>query len=250
MLKYLLINLRGEIFMKFDNENLVKAFMKKEANRLGISISRTYNTYFARALLERIALLNYGEIIVKGSFSQYVHLEKLIRPVTDVDLASKSEIEDTLFPLINQINHYDDELKFTINKAPVKTPAGIYKLKVEAHLGDIKQVVGIDFHEYIKSLYEIQYKRVVPIFQNDNLFYINTPSFEEHLAEKLCIVCESNKEDVINTRVKDFYDIYEMHGGNYDPDKFAHYFKMMLSDRGKIDPAKASTEHLSKDRKS
>ncbi len=56
--------------------------------------------------------------------------------------------------------------------------------------------------------------RVMPvIFQGDEPFMMNVPSFEEYLAEKLCIIVESNKTDVLNTRVKDFYDIYQLHGG-------------------------------------
>ncbi len=234
--------------MKFNNENQVKSYMKKESSNLGITVPRIYSTYFSRELLKRISLFNFGEIVVKGSFSQYVHLQRLIRPVTDVDLASKLCFGDAMIPLINSINAYDDEIKFVINKEPYRKPStGMYKITVEAHLGNIVQPIGIDFHEHIKSLYETQYKPVVPIFKNDDIFYTNTPSFEEHLAEKLCIVCESNKPDVINTRLKDFYDIYEMHGGKYDPDKFSLYFARMLNDRGKIDTDTASTAHLSKE---
>ena len=72
------------------------------------------------------------------------------------------------------------------------------------------------------------------------------PSIEETLAEKLCIIAESNKPNIPNTRVKDFYDIYQLHGGNYDLEKFSFYFEKMLNDRGKVNISSVSTEMLSK----
>jgi len=35
------------------------------------------------------------------------------------------------------------------------------------------------------------------IFEGDEEFDILVPSFEEYLAEKLCIIVESNKSDVL-----------------------------------------------------
>ena len=77
-------------------------------------------------------------------------------------------------------------------------------------------------------------------------FVITTPSFEEYLAEKLCIILESNKTDVLNTRLKDFYDIYELHGGKYDVEKLTEYFKLMLALRAKIRIEDARTDYLDK----
>jgi hypothetical protein len=235
--------------MEFKDTNQFRSFMKKEAIRLNISVPNTYNTYFARSLLQRIALIemyeqNISPIYVKGSFSQFIYLQKLIRPVTDVDLSSKEDIEDSLWPLIKKINATDSPLTFKLRREPHITETGMYKIMLEAHLNGINQPISIDFHEKNKALYEDQLKPVMPIFKGDKKFYVDTPSFEEHLAEKLCIICESNKPDVINTRVKDFYDIYEMHGNGYDFDKFSYYFARMLNDRGKINPSVASTSHL------
>lgn len=81
-----------------------------------------------------------------------------------------------------------------------------------------------------------------PLFEGDKAFEIYVPSFEEYLAEKMCIILESNKEDVLNTRVKDFYDIYQLHGSlGYDPDKLSEYFAKMLKLRGKINIEDAKT---------
>ena len=42
----------------------------------------------------------------------------------------------------------------------------------------------IDFKDNNKVIFETQFKAVEPLFEGDQKFYINTPSFEEHIAEK------------------------------------------------------------------
>jgi len=94
------------------------------------------------------------------------------------------------------------------------------------------------------AILETQLKIVPTLFEGDQPFLFYTPSFEEHLAEKLCIIVETNKPDVLNTRLKDFYDVYQLHGGKYDPEKLSRYFAIMLEKRGKIKLEDATTEHL------
>ena len=40
----------GDI-MQFNNDAQLKAFLKSESKRLGVSIKNTYNTYFSKLLL-------------------------------------------------------------------------------------------------------------------------------------------------------------------------------------------------------
>ena len=51
--------------MELNNSEKLKAFLRKEMNRLNISSTNIYRTYFARKLLERISEYNDGEIILK-----------------------------------------------------------------------------------------------------------------------------------------------------------------------------------------
>ena len=127
------------------------------------------------------------------------------------------------------------------------TKTGIIKIPIVAIFDNIRHSINIDFDPGVKSVLEIHYDLVPRIFTEDKRFYVNTPSYEETLAEKLCIVVESNKEDVLNTRIKDFYDIYKMHNGKYDLEKFSHYFKVMLERRGKISLDAATANHLNKE---
>lgn len=45
--------------------------------------------------------------------------------------------------------------------------------------------IPVDFKENNNVIFETQFKGVEPLFEGDEKFYINTPSFEEHIAEKL-----------------------------------------------------------------
>lgn len=234
----------------FSNDAKLKSYLKKQSDITGISVENCYNTFFARSLLSRLGNLSYGELIVKGSFSQMVHVGEMIRPVTDIDLISTTKDKnETLIMLWKALyeENPEDGIHFDLTSLPKTTKTGIIKIPVVALFDKIKHNINIDFDPGVKSVLETHYNAVPRVFANDKRFYINTPSYEETLAEKLCIVVESNKENVLNTRIKDFYDIYKMHCGKYDLEKFSHYFKILLKKRGKISLEDANVEHLNKE---
>ena len=233
--------------MEFENGDKLKAFLKKESERLGVSIKNTYNTYFSKILLERVNKICYSELYVKGSMSELAHLNEMIRPITDVDLVSTVYHNDPLIALYRAMVDTNANLYFELSDIPKQTKTGIYKIHIIANFDKIKHPISIDFQELSKTIYEKDYKKINPIFKGDKPFYIYTPSYEEHFAEKLCIVLESNKQDVLNTRVKDFYDIYKLMGGKFDTDRLSYFFYHMLKDRNKIDISQATTEFLNDD---
>jgi len=231
--------------IELKNSNQLKAFLKKESKRLDISIPNVYHTFVARAVLERISKADNDKLLVKGSSAEIAYLGSLVRGITDIDLASlkgfnvnKEFINDIL------LNNDNSDLKFVLAKAPYQTPTGIYKLSANAQFDKMNQHIGIDFQTNYDRLIEAEKRTMPVIFEGDEEFDILVPSFEEYLAEKLCIIVESNKSDVLNTRVKDFYDIYQLHGGKYSHEKLTKYFGMMLLLRGKIGLDEASTLHL------
>ena len=233
--------------MEFRNEDQLKSFLKSESKRLGVSIQNTYNTFFSKVLLERISKMSYDELFVKGSFSELAHLSDMIRPITDIDLVSTKYHNDPLLILYQAMYDTNGNIFYELSDLPKQTKTGIYKINIVANFGKIKHPISIDFQELSNVIYEKDYKRIEPVFKGDEYFYIWTPSFEEHLAEKLCIVTESYKEDVLNTRVKDFYDIYNLCGGKYDDERLSYFFYHMLKDRNKIDVDSASISHLNND---
>lgn len=231
--------------IKFDNCEQMKAFLKKESRRLNISPTNTYHTFIARSLLERISNLSYNQFIVKGSSAEIAYLGRLVRSITDLDMATMGTFDDNICPLASiMCNNNFDNFKYSLIKMPNQTKTGIYKLSLKAMFEKIEQPIGIDFQENYNRMIEPKNIIMPAIFEGDEPFEIYAPSFEEFLAEKLCIIVESNKTDVANTRVKDFYDIYELHGGKYDPEKLTDYFKKMIKLRGKISMNDTSTEML------
>lgn len=232
---------------QFKNANQMKSFMKKESNRLGISITNTYTTFLSRLFLERMSKYNTGNLLVKGSSAETAYLGKLVRGITDVDIASigSFSVYEKIIQLIIESNKIG-EIGFTLSHEARKTPTGIYKTSLMAIFDRIKQPLSIDVQEKYDRLIEKKNIIMPKIFDGDDEFEIVVPSFEEYLAEKLCIIVESNKPDVLNTRVKDFYDIYQLHGGSYSPEKLSAYFRKMLILRGKISIESASTEYLDK----
>ena len=234
--------------MDFKNSDQLKSYLKKESARLNISITNVYNTFFSRLLLERLQKYNLSNIIVKGSFAQLVHLGKIVIPITDVDITTKGTHREPLIELINAMcDDETDNISYEFNRKPKVTNTGIFKIGLKANFGKISHPLGIDYRENHPCIYEIEKKEVPKIFTKDDTYQVLVPSIEETLAEKLCIIAESNKPNIPNTRVKDFYDIYQLHGGNYDLEKFSFYFEKMLNDRGKVNISSVSTAMLSKE---
>jgi hypothetical protein len=234
--------MRGIFMIKFENSEQMKAFLKKESKRLKISPTNTYHTFIARSLLERISVLSKQQFIVKGSSAEIAYLGRLVRSITDLDMATMGTFDENICPLASIMCNKDfDNFKYSFLKMPEKTKTGIYKLSFKAMFGSIVQPIGVDFQENYNRMIEPKNLIMPPIFEGDKPFEIYVPSFEEYLAEKLCIIAESNKIDIANTRVKDFYDVYELHGGKYDSDKLTEYFKKMIKLRGKIPMDKVST---------
>lgn len=223
----------------------MKSFLKSESERLGININNVYSTYFSRLLLERISIYDDREIIVKGSFAQFVHLKKFVRPITDVDLASVRGHHDPIITLVQAMSDsQNDMVSFGFRKKPYQKDTGIYKIPLVSTFEGIRQPVSIDYRENHPCIFEKQEKVVPKVFIGDDEYEVIVPSLEETLAEKLCIILESHRNDILNTRVKDFYDIYQLHGGKYDLDKFSYYFEKMLYLRGKVTEEYITTKML------
>jgi domain of unknown function (DUF1814) len=233
---------------KFTSINQMKSYMKKEAKRLNMSVSSVYSTFVARCLLKRISKYNLEDILIKGSSAEIAYLGRVVRAITDIDLASLTSFESNIELLTNILeDEFPDQFKFQLSKEVTTTKTGIHKISLNANYETLKQNIGIDYQEHYNRLIEPEYRVMPAIFDGDDLFEVYVPSFEEYLAEKLCIIVESNKEDVLNTRVKDFYDIYQLHGGRYNPDKLTEYFKKMIELRGKISFSQIKTLNLNEE---
>ena len=233
---------------RFKNSDQFKAFIKKEARRLNISVPNAYSTFISRTFLEKLAQKDpTRSILVKGSSAETAYLGELVRGITDVDLASVNSIELNI-PVLRRLTNNEElnGISFKLTKKPTMTQTGIYKFNFDANMGKIRNNLGVDYQDNYSRLIEREEHVMPTIFEGDKPFIVSTPSFEEYLAEKLCIILENNKSDVLNTRLKDFYDIYELHGGKYDVNKLTDYFRLMLGLRAKIKLEDAKTDYLDK----
>ena len=230
---------------QFKDNNQFKSFMKKESKRLGISIHNTYTTYVLRRLLEKMSIINPYAFLIKGSAAETIYLGRMIRAIVDLDIASLNSYNENISNLEFLLREYDfDQFNYGLNKDVERSRTGIYKLSMVAKYGKIKQPIGIDYQDKYNRLIELERRIMPPLFEGDTPFEVYLPSFEEFLAEKLCIIAENDREFNLNTRVKDFYDIYELHGGKYDYDKLTEYFQKMLKLRNKIDMKDVRTTYF------
>ena len=145
---------------EFISDDSLKAFLKKESKRLGINISNVYSTYFSRLLLDKLSKYNNKEVIVKGSFAQFVHLQKFVRPITDIDLASVEGHHDPILVLLNAMcDSKNKEMVFNFRSKPYqKEDTGIYKIPLVVDFGKIHQPLNIDYRENHPCIYERQIK--------------------------------------------------------------------------------------------
>lgn len=242
------VNKKGGGIMEFRNSDQLKAFLKKEARRLNINYNSVYTTFFARDFLSRLSKNDCNCILVKGSSAEIAYLGRLARAITDIDFASMEQYDDFKHIIVRMMtDNTTSQIDYKLIRDAQRTKTGIIQLSISGMFGTIKQPLGIDIEENYHRLIKPEIRMMPAIFDEDKPFPIYTPSFEEYLSEKLCIIIESNNPALLNTRVKDFYDIYQLHGGKYDADKLTEYFGKMIALRGKITLEEADTRLLNPD---
>ncbi len=234
------------VFMKFYNSEKFKYYLRTEAARLNITPMNAYNTFFSRVLLERIVKVAENKLVVAGSLSQLIHLGRMIRPVTDIDMFSRLSNEKEVIDILRAVFADSiEDLYFLLKDNYSVSSTGMLSLKCDAHFGSITHNIDLDINIGNSIIYEEDFKRVPRVFSTDTEYFAFVPSFEEHFAQKLCIVAETGAfSGKTNSRIKDLYDIYQLHGGTYDLQKFSLYFEKMLVARGKVAASDLTTEFL------
>lgn len=235
--------------IEIKNCEQLKSFLKKESKRLNISATNVYNTFFSRLLLYRLSKENIDKsIIVKGSFAQLVHLGYMVRPITDIDIASIKSHHDPLLLLIHAISEFNDyQINYDLRAKPYQTSTEIYKIPLSVNYGKINHPINIDYRGNYPIIFKLEVKKVPNIFEGDDEYEIALPSIEETLAEKLYVILKKNMIYDFSTRMKDFYDVYQLHGGEYDLDFFSFCFENMLLNSKHINISDVSTEFLSQE---
>lgn len=171
----------------------------------------------------------------------------MVRPITDVDITSKGSHHESLLILIKAMCDKSENVYFEFRKKPYRTSTGIYKIPISAKIDKINHPIGIDYRENYPFIFKKEIRTVPKIFEDDDEYNVVVPSIEEILAEKLYIIIKKNKIYDLNTRVKDLYDVYQLHGGEYDLDLFSYYFEKIIDMSSYVNKDDLTTNFLSRE---
>ncbi len=197
----------------FETGNQLKGYIQREVKEHGINSNYAYNYYFTRAFLEKIYNKEKMKLVLKGSYSQFVGLGKIARPLTDIDIVTFGKMEDAKEQIDDILHNNNDSIKFKILNQFTTTNATLnYKIlcDFDGKTGrislDLKREEVFDFNE----------APMPQLFSKDNIFETKSASIEEHLAGKLYVVLLHLKLYSVLSRdfrrFKDFYDIHTILG--------------------------------------
>lgn len=206
------------------------ASIQHQLKQLAIGEKKAYQLiltrYFQERLLFRLATSAYeAQFCLKGGALLYAIEQQTSRPTLDIDLLALGLTRETdrlpaIFREIGRISCETDGVRFDtahLTAEPI-TKVGPYpgvRLKLPASLGNIRQVMQIDigFGDVVTPAPVLMsYPTLLAMEPPQLLAY----SLETVIAEKFDAMIDLAE---INSRMKDFYDVYRLlAGGQYtDP---------------------------------
>ncbi len=196
--------------MDFERGTQLKGYIQREVREHPMHSNYGYTYYFTRFFLERLFNIAPEKFILKGSNAQFVNLKKLVRPITDIDLATQYSME-SVNNIILELMLKNSNTKFSIKQRFVTTNATI-NYRIMCQLDNIQHLVTLDLRK--ESQLESTQQKIPILFSKDREFNVNTISIEEHLANKIYItilnIYLNQKLGKEFRRFKDFYDIYKI----------------------------------------
>lgn len=204
----------------------VQAKLKNIARAEGKNYQLLLIRYFQERILYRLANSAHREhFCLKGGALMYALEAKKSRPTMDLDLLGmglsnrEADIHSVLREIL-KIEYEPDGVTFaldTINTSEIVKEGdyGGIRVKVEARLGNIKQIMQVDigFGDFITpGPMQMIYPTLLEMEAPDLLAY----SPETVIAEKFEAMIDLA---ALNSRMKDFYDLYRLlQPGKHDPD--------------------------------
>ncbi len=195
----------------------IRAGLLKISKNENISFQLIVIRYFQERLLYRLSQSKYKTTFcLKGGVLLYLFEEHKSRPTMDIDfLASntKNETENikTIFKEICKIDYKDDAVLFDYEniEAIDIIKQGNYngiRIKVTCNLDTIKQKIQIDIG-FGDKIYPAPVLVKYPVILEMEQPEINAYSIYSAIAEKFEAMIQLSE---VNSRMKDFYDIYTM----------------------------------------
>ena len=197
------------------NADSVKARLKTFAIKNGCTFQEALTYYGLERTIYRISVSKYAEhFVLKGGIFLYAIFERNYeRATTDVDLLarrisnSSTEMKSVFQEIFSQ--DIDDALAFDVDSITVeditefKEYHGLH-ISAVAYLDRTKIPVGIDIG-FGDVIYPDAVKMDFPVMLDIEPPRVNAYSLETSIAEKLEAIIHNG---YLNSRYKDFYDIY------------------------------------------
>ncbi len=205
------------------------ASIQHQLKQLAIAEKKAYQLiltrYFQERLLFRLATSPYEtQFCLKGGTLLYAIEQQTSRPTLDIDLLAlgltrETDRLPTIFREIGRIRCETDGVHFDTTRLTAEpiTKAGPYpgvRLKLPASLGNIRQVMQIDigFGDVVTPApVPMSYPTLLAMEPPQLLAY----SVETVIAEKFDAMIDLAE---INSRMKDFYDVYQLLSGEHYTD--------------------------------
>jgi predicted nucleotidyltransferase component of viral defense system len=173
--------------------------------------------YFTERLIYRLSISPFKDhFCLKGGALLYAFEQETSRPTMDLDLlgvhiSNEQEKLKTVFQTITQIACEEDAVIFLSDAITTSElqKEGRYtgvRLKIDARLGDIRQMMQIDigFGDIVTPApVEMTYPTLLPMPSPQIMAY----SIETVIAEKFEAMISLAAQ---NTRMKDFYDVFRL----------------------------------------
>lgn len=199
----------------------IRARLLNLAKNEGIDFQLIIIRYLHERLIYRISASDYSEkfVLKGGAFIYAVHGIRS-RPTLDIDLLG-TQISNDIEEICTAFKHIcevfsDDEVQFNSESVIGESIAQIDKYKgvrlfIEASFDTVRQRIQIDVGFGDIVIPEIQMLEY-PVLLNDLQFpVIRAYSKETVIAEKFQAMIDLS---AINSRMKDFYDVYQLLTGN------------------------------------
>lgn len=222
--------------MEFENSNKLKGYLNNEAKRLNIHSNYTHTYYFLRSFLERLIKNNQEIFVLKGSLSQLANTNNFIRPITDLDIVSNLDLQDSAEIIQTTINQGDD-IKYRLKEKFITTN-NTANFKILCNFGSLEHLIKIDLKKEIPFT---NINNTLPIiFSKDHEISTRTITLEQHIANKIYIVLKNVGLYVTDNknirRYKDFYDLYFLlQTPNYDNQLVNELLEKNMAKYGKLD---------------
>ena len=209
--------------MEVEKGTQLKEYIKREVKENKIHSNYGYTYYFCRSFLESLYAEEPEKYILKGSFSQFANTGKLIRPLTDIDIAVDSDIEDANYKVCN-LSSLNRKITYKIQQSFITKNATI-NYRIMCGFDNIQHLITLDLRKQTEI--DKAKKDLPKLFSKDNSFPTNTITLEEHLATKIYITLLGLHLNIkLGKEFRRFKDFYDIHGllaqGNIDENKLSY----------------------------